>query len=170
MFTRHELLTELIDELKTTRALIERVPEAQADWRPHEKSMSLGILTVHLRNLLYWGEVTVREREFNLAPPGGEPWQPPPFESVAATLKGFDDSAAALRRALESSSDEDLQATWTLKRGDQTMLAGPRNQMFRKWVINHLIHHRGQLSVYLRLQGVPLPAIYGPSADSPSMV
>jgi uncharacterized damage-inducible protein DinB len=167
MAIAESILPELTHEAATTRAILERVPEDKADWKPHEKSMSLGQLSIHIATLLGWAVTTLRETEFDVAPPDGPTYTPPKFESTAALLEVFDAGVADARTALADSSDEDLMVMWSLKKGGVTMFSMPRVACLRTFVMNHLIHHRGQLSVYLRLQDVPLPSIYGPTADTP---
>jgi uncharacterized damage-inducible protein DinB len=160
------LLPEFDQEIRTTRALLERFPEAQAAWRPHPKSMALGQLAMHASNILTWMTHTLTRTELDLHPPGGEPLTSPEFKSKAAMLELLDRNAAEARAALAGASDADMLATWTLKKGGQTVLSLPRAACVRSFVLNHHIHHRGQLSVYLRLQDVPLPSMYGPTADT----
>lgn len=160
------LLPEFDHEMGTTRTLLEIVPEAHASWKPHPKSMSLGDLAFHIAFVLSkWGTTTITETGFEMNPPGGV--ERPYFESVEATLALFDESVQNLRAALKSASDEDLMTIWTLTRNGETIFSLPRIAVLRSFILNHIIHHRGQLSVYLRLQDVPLPSIYGPSADTP---
>jgi uncharacterized damage-inducible protein DinB len=160
------LLPEFDHEMATTRALLERVPDAQAGWKPHEKSMALGQLAIHVATLPYWAIVTLRETELDLNPPGGPGYQMPGFASTAATLQVFDENVKEARQVIASASDAQMTAGWTLKNAGATVFTLPRIGVLRSMVMNHLIHHRGQLSVYLRLHDVPLPAIYGPSADT----
>jgi uncharacterized damage-inducible protein DinB len=153
---------DLEQELRTTRRLLERVPDEHLDWKPHPKSMSLGSLATHIANLLFWQTTTVQQSEFDLA--GG----PPPLASLASReelLRRFDENAAALKQAVSAMDDAALGEPWTLRRGEQTLLRLPRAAVLRTMGISHIIHHRGQLSVYLRLLDVPLPPIYGPTAD-----
>jgi uncharacterized damage-inducible protein DinB len=160
------LLPEFDHEIATTRALLERVPEAHAAWKPHARSMSLGDLAVHISMLPRLGAVTMAQDEFDLNPPGGPGYQTPPFASTAALLEAFDENVRTGREAIAGASDAQMTATWTLKNAGATIFSLPRVAVFRSMVMNHLIHHRGQLSVYLRLRDVPLPSIYGPSADT----
>lgn len=161
------VLPEFDNEMATTRRLIERAPVDRGDWKPHPKSYSLGELITHLANLPRWAVMTIEETELDLNPPGGPPWTPPQYEGVARTLETFDANVAAARAALEKASDEDYMVTWALKNAGETIMALPRVVCIRSFVLNHVIHHRGQLSVYLRLNDVPLPQIYGPTADEP---
>lgn len=162
---RDTLLPELDQELATTRTLLAAVPAAKASFRPHPKSWTLGELSLHLANLLTWLPMTLKATELDLDPPGGKKFVPPRFESPAATLAMFDETARAARAALAAASDDELRVPWTLKKHGQAMFTLPRAACVRSFVMNHLIHHRGQLTVYLRLLGVPVPSIYGPTAD-----
>ena len=155
------LLPEFDHEISTTRKLIERRPDDRLAWKPHAKSMSLGALATHLANLPWWGEMTLAQSEFDTAGVGTLP----EASSRAQILETLDRNAAATRALLQRRSDAELMAPWTLKRGDHTIFSLPRAGVWRSFVLNHLVHHRGQLSVYLRLLDVPVPSIYGPSAD-----
>lgn len=165
MAIRDGLLPELDQELATTRTLLALVPEAKTSFRPHPKSWTLGELALHLANLLTWLPSTLRATELDLDPPAGPRFVPPKFESAAATLRTFDANAKAARAALAAASDAELAVPWTLKKRGQAMFTLPRLACLRSFVLNHLIHHRGQLTVYLRLVDVPLPPVYGPTAD-----
>ena len=155
------LLPEFDHEMATTRKLLERVPEDRLSWKPHAKSYSLGQLAQHVANIPFWGQVTLEQSELDLMayPPLAE------LGSRAAILQLFEDKVAGTRKALLGKTDGELMAPWSLKRGDETMFTMPKATVWRTFVMNHLVHHRGQLSVYLRQQDVPLPSMYGPSAD-----
>jgi uncharacterized damage-inducible protein DinB len=155
------LLPEFDHEVATTRTLLERIPEDKLAWRPHPKSMSLGGLATHLANLASWGQVTLDESSIDLATAGVVK----EAVSRAEVLAVFDRNAAATRASLAGKTDAELMAPWALKRHGSTLFTMPKASVWRSFVMNHLIHHRGQLTVYLRLQDVPLPSIYGPSAD-----
>lgn len=165
MALRDALLPELDQELATTRTLLALVPEAKTSFRPHPKSWTLGELSVHLANLLTWLPMTLRGTEFDLDPPGQPKHVPPRFESAAATLATFDTTSRAAREALARASDAELMVPWTLKKAGQALFTLPRLACVRSFVMNHLIHHRGQLTVYLRMVDVALPPVYGPTAD-----
>lgn len=160
------LLPEFDHETGTTRTLLEIVPEAQWSFKPHPKSMSLGELASHIPGILsVWAMRTLTEAGFDVNPEGGV--QRPKIDSAASLLAAYDQAVQDVRAALAATSDEAMREVWTLSRGGQTIFSLPRVAVFRSFILNHIIHHRGQLSVYLRLQDVPLPSIYGPSADTP---
>jgi uncharacterized damage-inducible protein DinB len=163
MAIRDSLLPELEAELATTRKLLELVPEPKTSFRPHPKSWTLGELSLHLAHLLTWLPSTLGSTELDLA--SAPSFRPPRFESAAATLRMFDETARAARAALAAASDAELLVPWTLKKRGQALFTLPRLACVRSFVMNHLIHHRGQLSVYLRLCEIPLPPVYGPTAD-----
>jgi uncharacterized damage-inducible protein DinB len=157
------LLPEFDHEMATTRRVLERVPEARFAWKPHEKSMSLGELAGHLANIPNWCTITLKGTSLDLATL--ERNQPP--ATAAALLKGFDERTATARERLAAATDPEFMVPWTLKHGDQEFFTMPRISVLRTFVMNHAIHHRGQLTVYLRLNNVPVPAVYGPTADEP---
>jgi len=165
MAMKEALLQEFDQEMATTRKLLVAAPERDAAWKPHPRSFSLGDLTVHIANMIGWVAPTLEDTEFNLNPPGGTPWVPPTWQSSATMLGAFDANVAEARAAIEATSDADFMVPWSLKSGDQTLMTLPRIAVLRTFVLSHVIHHRGQLSVYLRLRDVPVPSIYGQSAD-----
>jgi uncharacterized damage-inducible protein DinB len=162
---RDALLPELEQELATTRTVLAAVPEAHTGYRPHPKSMTLGELSLHVANVLTWLPLTLERTELDLQPATGPEWPPPVFASAAATLARFEENARAARTALGAATDADLAVPWTLKKAGRELFTLPRAACVRSFVMNHLIHHRGQLTVYLRLCDVPLPPVYGPTAD-----
>ncbi len=152
---------ELKHELAITRRVLERAPTEHFGWKPHPKSMSLGTLTSHMANVLGFLEMSLRGPSFDIA-------TATPSASPATTddlLARFDLNAENLRKALADVDDATFGELWSLTRGDQQLMTMPRTAVARTMVLNHLIHHRGQLSVYLRLLDIPVPAIYGGSAD-----
>ena len=154
------LLPEFDLEMATTRRLLERVPDEQGKWKPHPKSFSLGHLAQLVSWMPAWIANTVRESSLDLlAAPGYS------YEKTETLLAGFDQNVRDAREALASSEAVDFGAPWSLVRGGTTLFSAPRGVVVRTH-LNHLIHHRGQLSVYLRLVDVPLPSIYGPTADT----
>lgn len=152
-------------ETSLTRRVLERVPDAAVEFRPHPRSWTLGELALHCANIPLWAALAVERDELDLAPPGGPAFPPPRFESAPATLRHLDASVERARRALAGTSDDHLAQTWTLRHGGHVLFALPRRQVLRSAVLDHGIHHRGQLTVYLRMCDVALPALYGPSAD-----
>ncbi len=163
------LLPEFDHEMANTRKCIERVPENKLDWKPHDKSMSLVELATHLANLLSWTTLMIEQDSFDMAPPGEDPPRVDPVDSLESALALFDKNVAAARAAIEGASDELLLAPWTLLMGGNEVFKMPRVAVFRSMIMNHMIHHRAQLGVYLRLNNVAVPAMYGPSADEESM-
>ena len=158
------LIPEFDAEIASTRRLLDRLPPDQLTWVPHARSMPLGALAEHLGQLGVWGRLTVTQSGVDLEQMGRPAgWQP--LASKAAILEHFDREMAAARAALVGRTDAELAAPWTLRRGQQEFFTMPKAAVWRTFVMNHLIHHRGQLSVYLRELDVPLPSIYGPSAD-----
>ena len=155
------LLPEFDHEMGTTRKLLERVPDDKFDWRPHPKSFSLGQLAQHVATIPMWGSVTIKQPGIDV----GETGPLPTATSRADLLAMFDRNAAETRAALAGVSDAEMMAPWTLKNHGQTIFTQPKAGVWRGFVMSHLIHHRAQLSVYLRMNDVPLPSMYGPSAD-----
>jgi uncharacterized damage-inducible protein DinB len=159
------LLQELDQELANTRKVLARVPMDRYDWKPHERSLSLGDLSNHVARLPAWGAATIQSESLDLDPTVGGFEPPSPAEDTEGLLAIFDSTAGEFREALEEASDEVLLAHWTLGKGGQEFFTMARITVLRWMILNHLIHHRGQLTVYLRMNDVPIPALYGPSAD-----
>jgi uncharacterized damage-inducible protein DinB len=154
------LLPEFDREMTTTRRLLERVPEDKLAWKPHTKSWSLAELATHVAMLPSWGSATLNLSEIDLGGPHNTP-----VTSRADLLARFDKNVAETRTALTGKTDAEMTALWTLKHNGEQLFTMPKTAVWRSFVLNHLVHHRGQLSVYLRLNDVPVPAMYGPSAD-----
>ena len=165
MAIRDAMVPELEREAEITRRLLERVPDEKLDWKPAEKSMSLNQLASHLANLPSWGLHALGSDELDINPPDGEPLVPASPKGVSAILELFDTNVAQLREAIASTDDQSFSRTWALKSGGVEVFSLPKAGVLRGMVLNHIIHHRGQLTVYLRLNDVPLPMTYGPSAD-----
>ncbi len=158
-------LDELEREGPLTRRVLERVPEGRNEWRPHEKSMPLGRLAALVAGMPSWLAMMIDKDEFDLNPPGGSSGSfQTNFRTNADLLKTLDDGVSAARAALRETSDAHLMTLWRLLVSGKTVAEHPRYVMMRD-SINHLAHHRGQMTVYLRLNDVPVPAVYGPSAD-----
>jgi uncharacterized damage-inducible protein DinB len=158
---KEALLAEYDHEMAITRRLLERLPDDRLAWKPHDKSLSLGGLATHLANLPTWAAAIMDAPSFDLgtAPPSREA-----LSSCSAVLAAFDASGAKARASLDA-TDAAYGVMWTLARDGREIFSMPRINALRSFVLSHVIHHRGQLSVYLRLNNVPVPAIYGPSAD-----
>ena len=163
------MLPEFDQEMANTRRTLERVPGEKFAWKPHEKSYSLKQLANHLARIPGWGAATLGTDSMDLDPERGQFVPPPEEDTVDGVLKVFDEAVAQFRTALETVSDEEMMEIWTLQNAGRTLLAMPRVAVVRGMIMNHMIHHRGQLTVCLRLNGVPVPAIYGPSADEAGM-
>ncbi len=166
MTLAESLLPEFDREMRLTRRVLERVPDAQFGWKPHEKSMTLGRLAEHLTEMPWWLTVTIKESSFEASTQRPADYTPP--ATRAAVLAAFDKNVAESRAALAGRGDGELMAPWTLKNHGKEVFTMPKMAVIRGFVLNHMIHHRGQMSVYLRLQNVPVPSVYGPSADEQS--
>ena len=165
MAISRSMLPEFDFEMANTRKTLERVPEDQFAWKPHNKSMSFGEIATHLANLPTWAVRSINHDSFDMAPPGAGPMRVPPIKTNAELLETFDKNVAEAREAISGASDDLLREPWSLLSGGNVVMKLPRVAVLRSFVLNHSIHHRGQLSVYLRLRDIPVPALYGPSAD-----
>ena len=160
------ILEELDRELAVTRKVLERVPDDKFDYQPHPKSMKMGTLASHIVNLLLFKQLFVQANERDFLDQNA-PKPPPSPTTTAELLARFDQFSANLREALQASSDEKLAEGFQLRRGEQVLLDRPKGTALRVMGLNHSIHHRGQLTMYLRLLDIPVPGVYGPSADEP---
>ena len=151
------------------RAMLEAVPEDRLDWRPHEKSWTLGELATHIAMIPNWTVPTLTMSEFDIDPEDGGPPPNPELGSSAELVAALDQSAAAARASIESTSDETFASTWTMLVGGEPRFTMPKAVVLRSFILDHLIHHRAQLGVYLRLLDVPVPQSFGPTADFPDM-
>jgi uncharacterized damage-inducible protein DinB len=162
MAVKESLLPEFDHEMGATRRVLERVPQADLAWRPHAKSYSLGQLAYHLAHIPTWVDVTFDVAVFDIATIDARPKQP---AEIAPLLTAFDANVKKARARIAEQQDPAFFATWTLKKEGHEIFTLPKVAVLRNFVMNHLIHHRGQMTVYLRLRDVPLPSIYGPTAD-----
>jgi len=163
------LLPEFDHEMANTRKSLERVPEDKLDWKPHPKSHTMRWLAGHVANIPSWVVMAIQRDSIDIAPAGAEPSRTPEPDSRAALLEMFAKNVAEARAAIAGAADEHLLKSWTLLAAGKEVLTLPRVAVLRSFVMNHLIHHRAQLGVYLRLNDVPVPALYGPSADETGM-
>ena len=158
-------LPEFDQEMANTRKVLERVPEDKLDWKAHPKSNTIGWNANHLAEIPDWVEGTLSQPNWDIAPVGGPPYQSPKLTTVREILALFDRNVAAGHKALAAASDETMQQEWSLLHGGQPLFTMPRSVVIRDFVLNHAVHHRAILCVYLRLNNVPVPGMYGPSGD-----
>jgi uncharacterized damage-inducible protein DinB len=156
--------SELDREVERSRKALEQVPDGQYNWKPHERSMIFGYLADMVATIPTWITMEIERDELDVAPPEGKGTKQAPKETSAELLKGLDEAAAQARSALEKTSDEHLMTNWKLLAQGKVVIESPRYEMIQE-TINHWAHHRGQMTVYLRLLGAKVPALYGPSAD-----
>lgn len=159
------LIQELDSEAPKTRATLQRVPKDKADFRPHDKSMVLGRLAAHVAQLSGFGLSVVSTPSLDFQT---STWKPLPFESPEQLVREYDQGLARVKDALAQAPDAIWTEPWKLHAGPQVFFSGPRFVAYRQMFANHIVHHRAQLGVYLRLLGIPVPSVYGPSADEPT--
>jgi len=164
MNIKEYLLAELNREVDRSRRALEQVPEAKSDWKPHEKSMAFGYLANMVATIPMWITMQINHNELDIAPKDGGKFELKPLNTSAEYVAALDQAAADARAAFAKSSDEQLHANWQLKAGGNVVAEAPRYQMIQD-TFGHWAHHRGQMTVYLRMMGAKVPAIYGPSAD-----
>jgi uncharacterized damage-inducible protein DinB len=162
MSTIDSLIAEFDHEAQTTRTHLERLPEDKLDWRPHEKSFTAAGLASHITEMLGWADAILNQDELEFDPATYKPYQ---ATSVADLLKTFDENVAKVKQALASATDDSLDQPWSFKIMGQAQFERSKGAVLRDVTLSHIIHHRGQFSVYLRLLDIPVPASYGPSAD-----
>jgi uncharacterized damage-inducible protein DinB len=159
------LLPEFDHEMAMTRKVLDRIADDRLAWKPHPKSWDMRSLATHLATLPSWTNATIDLTELDYAPVGAPPYRAPLLETRDAILAAFDDNVGKARSSLAGASDATLLANWTLLKGGEHVLTMPRVAVLRSFVLNHLIHHRGQFTVYLRQNDIAVPGVYGPSAD-----
>lgn len=167
MSIAQSLQPELAQELAVTRKVLTRLPDANFGYKPHPKSMDAGSIANHIATMLHWGDVTLRETEFDVAP-GGVPVPQIHRTTSAEVLADFDKNVAEFHAELARTNDSAMMQPWALKQNGAVFFEMPRAAVIRAMILNHIIHHRAQLCVYLRLLNLPVPAVYGPSADEPN--
>jgi uncharacterized damage-inducible protein DinB len=160
------MLGEFDHEMSNTRKTLERIPEDKLGYKPDPKSMSLGQLAAHIIEMTGWGTTTLQTESLSMDPGSHTPLV---LTSREQALHEFDKNLHGLRAALSATTDQDMMKTWTLTIGGAPLFSMPRVAVMRTMIMNHIIHHRAQLTVYYRLNGVPVPALYGPSADESAM-
>jgi uncharacterized damage-inducible protein DinB len=159
------ILPEFDRETANTRKVLERVPEDKLDWQAHPKSHTIGWNANHLAEILGWVEGVLTAPSWDIAPIGGEPYQSPKLTSRQGILDLFDRNVTAARKALAAVKDDQMAQQWSLLKAGTPLFTMPRASMVRGFVLSHLIHHRATLCVYLRLNDIPVPGMYGPSGD-----
>ena len=169
MSIAQSMLGEFDNEMANTRKTLERVPADKLAWKPDPKSMALGRLAGHVAEMVGWGADVLTKEEFDVDPDGTGSFKGFVATSKEQLLAEFDKNVKAARAALEKTTDDHMMKEWKLKAHGNTLMAMPRIAVIRSMVMNHIIHHRAQLTVYYRLNGVPVPALYGPSADEGNM-
>ncbi len=160
------LVMELEQEAQSTRKMLERLPADKLTWRPHEKSMTLGRLAMHLAEIPGWVNATLLADELDFAKMD---YKPVEAASSEEAVKKFDATLASALETLKKTDDAEMMKNWTMRNGEEVYFTMPKIAVLRGFVFSHLVHHRGQMSVYLRLLDVPVPGSYGPSADEPGM-
>ena len=165
MSIAQSLLPEFDQEMASTRKVLERVPSEKWNWKPHDKSGTLGWLASHIGTVPGWYTMTLQTESLDYAPKDGPGYTPPKIENTKELLAAFDKESKEARAALTAASDADFAKNWTLLAGGQEIFTMPRVACIRGMCLNHLIHHRAQLTVYFRLLNVAVPGLYGPSAD-----
>lgn len=163
------LLPEYDHEMAITRKHLERVRDEKLGWGPHDKSMTMGKLASHLTESVSWGPMMLNSDSMDFDSPEMQEYTPPNYESRAEILEKFDANVSSTREVLASKSDAEWMETWTMKKGDEVLMSMPKVAVVRGFLMNHNVHHRGQLSVYLRMCDIPVPQTYGPSADETGM-
>jgi uncharacterized damage-inducible protein DinB len=169
MSLSQSLLPEFDHEMANTRKVLERIPADKLNWKAHEKSNTIGWVGMHLAEIPGWTDVTLNRDSMDVAPKDGEPYRTPAATSPQEILDRFDKNVAAARATIAAAADEQFMKPWSLLAGGETVFTLPRAAVLRSFVLNHNVHHRAHLCVYLRLNNVPVPALYGPSADEQGM-
>jgi uncharacterized damage-inducible protein DinB len=158
-------LSEFDQEMTTARNTLDRIPENKLSFKPHPKSMQLDRLAGHIAELAGWPVPTIEQDSLDFRPPGQPPMQPMIATSRKQVLEVFDKNRDQARKSIAHASDEHLMKNWSLLSAGQPILTMPRFAVLRSFCLNHIVHHRAQLGVYLRLNDIPVPSVYGPSAD-----
>jgi uncharacterized damage-inducible protein DinB len=163
------MIPEFDMEMAGTRKVLERIPDEKLDWKIHDRSNTIGWVANHLADVPRWVDMTISHDSLDVEPVEGEKYKSPTEQTVAAILALFDKNVAQARPLLETVEDATLHEPWNLLKKGEEIMTLPRLAVLRSWVLNHSIHHRGHLCVYLRVNDIPVPGLYGPSADDPGM-
>ncbi len=169
MSIAESLLPEFDHEMDGTRRVIERVTDSILDWKAHQKSNTVSWVASHLADIPSWTDICVNHDSYDVNPPGGQPDQVKELGSVAEILDALDQNVAAAREVIAAAADDQFFKSWSLLQGGQVQMTMPRIAVVRSFILNHNIHHRAHLCVYLRLNDIPVPGLYGPSADDDSL-
>jgi len=159
------ILPEFDQEMANTRKILERVPDDKLNWQPHPKSHTIGWNANHLAEIPAWAEITLKQKSFDVDPVGGKRYETPKLTSNKQILDLFDKNVADARRAIQSTPDDQWKDTWSLLSKGEAIFTMPRAAVMRSFVLNHNVHHRAVLCVYLRLNDIPYPGMYGPSGN-----
>ncbi len=165
MTIAESILAEFDVEMAGTRKTLERVPNDKLQWKAHGKSNTIGWVACHLAEIVGWVEAALTQDSWDINPVDGEPYRTTILDNIQGILDLFDANVAAARKRIAETPDEEFSKSWSLLAGGETLLTMPKSGVIRTWVLNHTIHHRAILCVYLRLNEIPVPALYGPSAD-----
>ena len=160
------LIGEMEQEASVARKCLERIPAEKFSWKPHEKSMTMGALASHVAEMFTWTQATLQSPELDFAKMDYKPFEPATTDEL---VEFFDKNVAEAIEVLRNTTDDVFLENWTLRNGESVYFTLPKAAVMRSFVLNHIVHHRGQLSVYLRLNDIPVPSIYGPSADEGNM-
>lgn len=160
------LLAELEREAANTKKILEKIPTEHLDWKPHEKSYKMGALAGHIAEIPSWLDLMLNANELDFATMN---YTPPAIKESSDIMKLFEENLAKAKEVLKNATDEKFNGKWRMRHGEQIFFELPRQEVIRTWVFSHIVHHRAQLGVYLRLLNIPLPTIYGPTADEQGM-
>ena len=163
------MMPEFDMEMASTRRVLERIPDSKLDWKIHDKSNTIGWVANHLADIPGWVDMTISHGVFDIEPEAGQPYKSPNEQTTATIIALFDKNIAQARALLETVEDATLHEPWKLLKQGEVLLTMPRLAVLRTWVLNHSIHHRAHLCVYLRVNDIPVPGLYGPSADESGM-
>lgn len=166
MALKDSYLAELVREAASSQKILEKVPSEKLSWKPHEKSYAMGALAGHIAEIPSWLDLILNADELDFATMN---YMPPKINENADIMKIFEENLATAKTVLEKATDEKFEGKWRMRHGENIYFELPRPVVIRTWIFSHIVHHRAQLGVYLRLLDIPVPAVYGPSADEQGM-